>query len=228
MKEKHPLLLGGRHLETSDAFDVINPFDGKTLTMVCSASESEAVLAVETADRARGLFSEMPSHKRSGILEKISEKIVEEKEELARTITLECGKPLSASKVEVDRAALTFKIASEEASRISGEFVPLDRNAGSEGRWGITVRFPAGPVFGISPFNFPLNLVAHKVAPSIAAGNPIILKPASKTPVTALMLGDIVADSGLPEGGLSVLPCSGKVAEKIITDERIKANGLKP
>ncbi len=222
MKEKYPLLLGGRHVETSDILSVINPFNGEVVSKVCRAANKEAETAIEAAEKAKGAISKFPSHEKANILRKISDKISDKKEEFARVITLESGKPISDSRGEVDRAALTFKIASEEAVRIGGEFIPLDRNKISEGRWGITRRFPAGPVFGITPFNFPLNLVAHKIAPSIAAGNPIILKPASKTPVTALVLGDIIMESGMPEGGLSVLPCSSEIAEKVITDERIK------
>ena len=222
MKDKYPLLLGGRNVETSDILNVINPFNSEVISSVCRAAHKEAGIAIEAADKAKDAISKMPLYEKANILRNISDKISDKKEELARIITLECGKPVSDSRAEVDRAALTFKIASEEAARIGGEFIPLDRNKVSEGRWGITRRFPAGPVFGITPFNFPLNLVAHKIAPSIAAGNPIILKPASKTPVTALVLGDIIMDSGLPEGCLSVLPCTNEVAEKIITDERIK------
>ncbi|MBI4837831.1 MAG: aldehyde dehydrogenase family protein [Nitrospirae bacterium] len=216
------MLIGGRHVETSDILDVINPFGGKRVAGVCRASEKDAGSAVDIADKAKDTASRMPSHEKAGILSNISTGISAKKEELAKIITLECGKPISDSRAEVDRAALTFQIAAEEAVRISGEIIPLDRNKASEGRWGMTRRFPAGPVFGITPFNFPLNLVSHKIAPAIAAGNPIILKPASKAPVTALMLGDIIMDSGLPEGGLSIIPCSNETAGKIITDERIK------
>ncbi|MEW6713837.1 MAG: aldehyde dehydrogenase family protein [Nitrospirota bacterium] len=222
MKERYPLLLGGRHIETPDMLEVINPFDEKIVSSVCRASGKEASEAVEAAERAKGAMAEMPSHIKAKILENISSKITERKEELARSITLENGKPISASRAEAERGALTFKIAAEEALRLGGEFIPLDRNAASEKRWGITRRFSIGTVLAITPFNFPLNLVAHKLAPAIAAGDPVILKPASKTPVTALMLGDIIMDSGLPEGGLSVLPCNGDIAEKILEDKRIK------
>ncbi|MBI5196285.1 MAG: aldehyde dehydrogenase family protein [Nitrospirae bacterium] len=222
MKDKYPLLLGGRHVETTDFLNVINPFNGKQITSVCRALQKEAETAIDIADKAKDIISKMPSHEKAGILSNISNGISAKKEELAKIITLECGKPISDSRAEVDRAALTFQIAAEEASRIGGELIPLDRNKISEGRWGMTRRFSAGPVFGIAPFNFPLNLVSHKIASSIAAGNPIILKPASKTPVTALMLGDIIMDSGLPEGCLSIIPCSNEVAGKIVTDERIK------
>jgi glyceraldehyde-3-phosphate dehydrogenase (NADP+) len=222
MKERYPLLLGGRYVETPDILDVINPFDGKIVSSVCRASDKEALEAVEAAEKAKGAMAEMPSHMKAKILENIADKIMERKEEFARSITLENGKPISASRIEAERGALTFKIASEEALRLGGEFISLDRNAASEKRWGLTRRFPIGTVLAITPFNFPLNLVAHKLAPAIASGNPVILKPASKTPVTALMLGDIIMDSGLPEGGLSVLPCSGDVAEKMLDDKRIK------
>ncbi|MBI4686985.1 MAG: aldehyde dehydrogenase family protein [Nitrospirae bacterium] len=222
MKDKFPLLLGGRHLETSDILKVINPFNGDLSTTVCRAGIKEAEAAIEAAHNARDKTAKMPSHAKADILQNISNRIISQKEELAKAITLECGKPVTDSRAEVERAALTFRIASEEAARLGGEFIPLDRNKFSEGRWGITRRFPAGTVFGITPFNFPLNLVSHKIAPAIAAGNTIILKPASKTPATALMLGDIIMDAGLPENCLSVIPCSNEVAEKIIADERIK------
>ncbi|MBS1111834.1 MAG: Lactaldehyde dehydrogenase [Nitrospirae bacterium] len=222
MKEKYPLLLGGRHIETPDMLDVINPFDGKIVSRVCRASLKEASEAVEAADTAKEIMAEMPSHMKAKILENISSKITERREELARCITLESGKPISAARTEADRGALTFKIAAEEALRLGGEFIPLDRNTASEKRWGMSRRFPVGTVLAITPFNFPLNLVAHKVAPAIAAGNPVILKPASKTPITALMLGDIIMGSGLPEGALSVLPCTGSIAEQILEDKRVK------
>jgi len=222
MKEVYPLIIGGRPVETDDLMEVINPYDGSTIARVCRADERTANMAVETADKARGVIACLPSHRRAQILDEISSGISQRREELARLISLECGKPIRDSRVEVDRAVLTFRIASEEAVRIGGEVIPLDRNPASEGRWGITRRFPAGTVLGITPFNFPLNLVAHKIAPAIASGNPIILKPASKTPITALVLGEIIMEAGLPEGGLSVIPSQARVAEGILKDERIR------
>ncbi len=220
--DKRKILLGGQWVETDDVLRVSNPFNGEIVGAVCRAGGKEAERAVELAHGARRAVAALPSYRRSEILTNISNALFKRKEEISRTITLECGKPVRDARGEVDRSVLTFRIASEEASRTGGEVLPLDRNALSEGRWGITRRFPAGPVFGITPFNFPLNLVSHKVAPAIASGNPIIIKPASKTPATALILGDIVRDSGLPEGGISVIPCDTKVAEKIIADERIR------
>jgi len=223
MKSLYPLLIGGHWQQSDDIMDVINPFNNQTVAKVCRATPEHAELALTAAQGARATMAALPSYRKAEILQKVSEKISARREEIARNITLENGKPINESRSEADRAALTFRIASEEATRINGEFISLDRNALSEGRWGITRRFPCGPVMGITPFNFPLNLVAHKVAPAIAAGNPIIVKPASKTPLSALMLGEILLESGIPEGGVSILPCSGKIAEGMIIDPRIKA-----
>lgn len=222
MKTLYPLLIGSKWQTTDNIIDVINPHDRKIVTKVCRALPEHVEKVLSIAEKSRTVIASLPSYKKTEILQRVSDSILQRKEELAKTITLECGKPISDSCTEVKRAALTFKIASEEASRIGGEFFPLDRNKMSEGRWGVTRRFPCGTVFGITPFNFPLNLVAHKIAPAIASGNPIILKPASKTPVTALILGEIIMESGLPEGGLSVLPCDNKIAERILSDDRIK------
>ncbi|HXX58457.1 MAG TPA: aldehyde dehydrogenase family protein [Thermodesulfovibrionales bacterium] len=222
MKSMFPILLGGRAKETDKKIEVLNPYDDRTVSRVCQATHEDVQEALAIADETGGTIGTLASHRKSAILRRVSDIIGERKEDLAKTITLENGKPIHESRTEVDRASLTFRIASEETSRIGGEFIALDRNPSSEGRWGITRRFPCGTVFGITPFNFPLNLVAHKIAPAIAAGNPIILKPASKTPITALLLGEILMESGLPEGCLSVIPCTGKIAENAITDKRVK------
>ncbi len=222
IKNPREILVGGRRVTTEKIVSIFNPFNGDVVGEVCWAGPAEARAAVETADQARRMLANLPSHRKGEILGEVAEIIRRRREEIARTITLECGKPIRESRSEVDRAALTFGIAAEEAQRIGGEMIPLDRNAPSAGRWGLTRRFPAGPVFGISPFNFPLNLVAHKIAPSIAAGNPIILKPSSRTPITALLLGDIVLEAGLPPEGLSVIPCGTADAEAALMDERIK------
>ncbi|MBI3593318.1 MAG: aldehyde dehydrogenase family protein [Nitrospirae bacterium] len=222
MKKQCEILLGGQWIKTNDFIKIINPFNGEAVAEVCRAGIEEAEKAVEIAHKSRDTIASLPSYKKSEMLQRISDALLKRKEEIARTITLECGKPIKESRAEVDRAALTFEIAAEEAGRIGGEVIPLDRNAVSEGRWGITRRFPVGTVFGIAPFNFPLNLVAHKVAPAIASGNPIIIKPASKTPISSLILGEIVKGAGLPEGGISVIPCDPKTAEAIAQDERIK------
>lgn len=222
MKSLYPLLIGGHWQQSDDIMDVINPFNNQTVAKVCRATADHAEQALSTAHGARAAMASLPSYRKAEILRKVSEKISARRKEIARNITLENGKPINESRSEAERAALTFMIAAEEATRINGEFISLDRNATSEKRWGITRRFPCGPVMGITPFNFPLNLVVHKIAPAIASGNPIILKPASKTPLSALLLGEILLESGLPEGGISILPCTGKIAEGMVTDPRIK------
>jgi len=145
-----------------------------------------------------------------------------DEEEFARTITTEAGKPITDARREVGRAIQTFSVASEEAKRIPGEIVPLDLTPGTDAYLGLVRRFPIGPVLGITPFNFPLNLVAHKVAPCLACGNPIVLKPAPQTPLTALLLGEVVLEAGLPAGALSVVPCDNTVAEHLVTHPGLK------
>jgi glyceraldehyde-3-phosphate dehydrogenase (NADP+) len=135
---------------------------------------------------------------------------------------LEAGKPIKTARVEVDRAVFTFAVAAEEATRIGGEWLPLDWQSSTVGRAGIVRRFPQGPILAVTPFNFPLNLVAHKVAPAIAAGCTTILKPAPQTPLCSLLLAEVVADSGLTAGGLNVLPLANQVAERLVSDDRLK------
>ena len=222
MKERWNLILGGQEVETDKLMDIINPFTGGIVAKVCRAGTEDANMALAIAHTARPLMAKLPAFRKTEILSAVSNMLLERKEEFARAITLENGKPIKESRGEIERSAFTFKVAAEEAGRMGGEFIPLERNALSEGRWGITRRFPAGPVFGITPFNFPINLVAHKIAPSIAAGNPIIIKPASKTPISALMLAEIITEAGLPEGGISVIPCDSATAEMAALDSRIK------
>jgi glyceraldehyde-3-phosphate dehydrogenase (NADP+) len=164
----------------------------------------------------------MPAYMRSEMIAAVARAIEERGHEIARVISLESGKPIKDSRAEVRRAATTFQLASEEAKRLGGEVVPLDISPGSEGRFGIVRRFPVGPVLGIAPFNFPLNLVAHKVAPAMASGNPILLKPSPRTPLTALLLGGIVTAAGWPAGGLNIINCTNEQAGRIWKDERVR------
>jgi glyceraldehyde-3-phosphate dehydrogenase (NADP+) len=164
----------------------------------------------------------LASWQREQILEKIAGAIAARREELARTIALEAGKPVKTARVEVDRAVFTFSVAAEEAKRISGEIIPLDWLPGNENRVAHTRRVPLGPIVGITPFNFPLNLVAHKVAPALAAGNPILLRPASQTPVSSLLLGRMVVEAGWPADGIAVLPCTTETASALVEDARVK------
>ncbi len=156
------------------------------------------------------------------MLRRVSESLSERKQEFARTMAQEAGKPIKAARTEVERAIFTFNVAAEESTRIYGEYLPLDWQEFTAGRWGIVRRFPLGPIAGITPFNFPLNLVAHKVAPAIAAGCSLVLKPAPQTPLTALLLAEAVQQAGWPDGGLNVLPLSNEDAGLLVTDERIK------
>lgn len=218
----YPLIIGGQSIKTDDYLNVRNPYSGVIIHKVYKAGMEEAKRALKAAEDVRRELSCLPSYVKSDILLKASQIIKERNEELARLITIESGKPIKESRTEVERASLTFKVASEETKRIGGEMLPLDLDKASEGRWGITKRYPSGTVFGITPFNFPLNLVAHKVAPAIASGNPIIIRPSSKTPGTALALAEMLYDAGLTEGSMSVLPCSTETAGKILKDGRVK------
>ena len=222
MVQEYKLFLGGEWRETYDKLHVINPYNDEVVGIVSKGGEGEFEEAIERGEEAFEETRRLPSYKRAETLERIVKGLKERKEELASAITLEAGKPIVDSRVEVERAINTFTIAMEEAKRISGEVIPLDLMAGSEDRVGIIRRFPVGVIFGISPFNFPLNLVAHKVAPAIAVGNPVIIKPASKTPVTAVILGDIVDKAGLVKGGMSVIPSSASLADRYVADDRIK------
>jgi glyceraldehyde-3-phosphate dehydrogenase (NADP+) len=152
----------------------------------------------------------------------VAEGIAKRKEEFSRTLCQETGKPIKAARTEVERAIFTFTVAAEESTRIYGEYLPLDWQEYTAGRWGIVKRFPVGPIAGITPFNFPLNRVAHKVAPAIAAGCPMILKPAPQTPLSSLLMAEVVQQAGWPDGALNVLPLSNDDASLLVTDDRIK------
>jgi len=201
---------------------VTSPYDHSVVAVVCEADRDDVEVAIASAVQAFAVTRKMPSHQRAAILSKITEGITARREEFARTICQEAGKPIRTARIEVDRAINTFQIAAEESTRIYGEYIPLDTLESTAGRWGLVRRFPLGPVFGITPFNFPLNLVAHKVAPAIAAGCPIILKPAPQTPVSSLLLAEIVHESGWPEGAFAVMPLSNENASLLVADDRIK------
>ncbi|MGB2868013.1 MAG: aldehyde dehydrogenase family protein [Bacteroidota bacterium] len=219
-------ILGGerKHLSpTSErVVSVHSPWDGFPVGTVFLASESDAHEAVEKAVMGFERTRALSSLERSEILSFVAGRLKERMDEFSRLITSEVGKPIQWSRVEVDRAIFTFQLAAEEAKRIGGEVLPLDLNRASAGKFGIVRRFPLGVILCITPFNYPLNLVAHKVAPAIASGNSFILKPASHAPLTALELGEIIGASGYPREAFSVLPCSDEVAQTLVTDERIK------
>ena len=216
------MLIAGRWVETGSTSPIRNPFNGEVLAEVCLAGEAEADEAIRAAVAAFAISRRQPAHKRSEALQKIAGGVTSRKEEFARCLSAESGKPITDARREVGRAITTFIVASEEAKRMPGEIVPLDITPGTDNHFGLTRWVPIGPILGITPFNFPLNLVAHKVAPALAVGNPIVLKPAPQTPLTSLLLGEVFMQSGLPSGMLSIVPCANAVAERMVTDERFK------
>ena len=201
---------------------VRNPWDGSTVGTVALATDPDAEKAIQKTLRGFEQTRILPTYQRAEILNSISATLRAQKEDFARLITAEVGKPISLSRAEVDRAITTFRLAAEECSRINGESMPLDISPNAIGKFGVVRRFPLGVILCINPFNFPLNLAAHKVAPAIAAGNAFILKPAPQAPLTGLKLGEVIAQSGFPPEAFSILPCSNAVAEKLVTDDRIK------
>lgn len=219
---EYGVLLDGKWLKTGDAIEVHSPYDDALVAIVHRAGPKEIEQAIAGATKAFEVTRKLPAWKKAEVLMKVSQGIAARREELARTIALEAGKPIKTARLEVDRAAYTFQVASEESKRIYGEIVPLDWIPGTEHRVAHIHRVPLGPVAGIAPFNFPLNLVAHKVAPAMAAGNPIILRPASATPVSALKLGEIILEAGWPDGGYAVVTSTTKDAAPLIEDQRIK------
>jgi acyl-CoA reductase-like NAD-dependent aldehyde dehydrogenase len=216
-------LLCGKEWIDGESLEVRSPWDQGLVGRVTVATRADARTAVQHAVASLRRTRALPRWKRREILENVSAALVEQRERFAQLIVAEAGKPLALARAEVDRSVFTFKTAAEETSRLSGESLPLDLTEGNEGRWGLIQRFPVGPVLAITPFNFPLNLVAHKAAPALAAGCPLILKPAPQTPFTALALGEVILKAGWPEEALAVLPLANAdtawLAEK---EDRIK------
>lgn len=222
MSELYKTLIGGKWKEGKKLLEVTNKYTSKVMGSVPLTDKETFEEAIESAQNGFSLISNIPAYQRSKILEKTSEKIEQEKDEITRIIALEAGKAWKHAKAEVERVVQTFKFASEEAKSIHGETVPMDAAVGGEKRVGFYLRFPVGIVGAISPFNFPLNLVAHKVAPAIAAGCSVVLKPASMTPLTSLKLGEIMMEAGLPNGALNIIIGSGStVGNWLVTDPRV-------
>jgi acyl-CoA reductase-like NAD-dependent aldehyde dehydrogenase len=215
-------VIGGREVTTGETYEIRSPYDDTLVAVVHRAGAREIEAAIAGAVRAFETTRKLPSWKRSAILAGIADRIEAAKDDFARTIALEAGKPVKTARIEAERAAFTFRVAAEETKRIYGEIVPLDWIPGNEGRVAHVRRIPLGPIAGISPFNFPINLVAHKVAPALAAGNPIIVRPASQTPISALKLAQIVLDAGWPEDGIAVVPSTTADAAPLVEDDRIK------
>jgi acyl-CoA reductase-like NAD-dependent aldehyde dehydrogenase len=218
------LLVGGQWLAgKGKTHEIKSPYDRSVVGTVPLATPEELEQALQAVDRGFGAMSSLAAHERAHILSTASELIKRDREVLARTIALEAGKAIKFALVEVDRAVQTFQFAAEEAKRLHGETIPMDAAIGSEGRMGFWLRVPRGPVVAIPPFNFPLNLVAHKVAPALGAGNSVIIKPASATPLTSYHLGRLLVEAGAPAGAVNVVTGEGAVVgDALVTDHRIK------
>ncbi len=223
MVKRYKVLVGGEWIgDDRPGIEVINPFDDTVVGIVPEASADDVEAAIEAARRGFAEMAAMPAFRRAEILARVSDFIERDREEIAEIIAREAGKSFKYALSEADRSAETFRFASFEARRSHGELVPMDASSVSAGRFGYYVRTPIGVIGAITPFNFPLNLVAHKVAPAIAAGNALVLKPATKTPLSSIKLASIMAEAGLPAGALNVVIGSGKVVgNKLVEDERL-------
>lgn len=216
-------LLCGKEWSEGEALEVRSPWDQGLIGRVTVATRADARQAVSHAVASLRRTRALPRWKRREILEDVAASLIEQKERFAQLIVAEAGKPIRLARAEVDRSVLTFKTAAEEAARLGGETIPLDLTEGNEGRWGMVQRFPVGPVLAITPFNFPLNLVAHKLAPAMAAGCPILLKPSPQTPFTALALGEVILKAGWPQEALAILPlANADTAWLVEKEDRIK------
>ena len=215
------LLIDGDWVETGEWIEVRSPYSGDVVGRVAKGGADEARRAVDAA--ARALENPLPAHKRAEILVKVAGLIGRRHEEIARTISDEAGKPIKTARVEASRAMSTYTFAAVEARKLAGEMIPMESAQAGEGKLGFTLRKPIGVVGAISPFNFPCNLVAHKLAPALAAGCPVVLKPASQTPLSALLLAELEQEAGLPAGWLTVLVGpSAEIGDVLVEDERIR------
>ena len=215
------ILIGGDWRETGEVFTVRSPFSNEEIADVATASDDDIERSLSAAVTAARELRKLTRYQIAKALRKLRAGIESRKDEFARTICMEAAKPLIYARGEVERGIATFAIAAGEAERFAGEVVPVDAQPNGRGKSAYTLRVPRGVVYGITPFNFPLNLVAHKVAPAIASGNAIIIKPSPRTPLTALLLGEVFLESGLPVGALQVVPADVKYIDAIIKDERV-------
>jgi acyl-CoA reductase-like NAD-dependent aldehyde dehydrogenase len=218
----HGFFVDGRWRDDGDIVEIHAPYDNNLIARVVQGRREHAEAAIAASVKAFGTTRRLPAFERQRVLRQIASYMTQRKDEFTRTLAQEAGKPIKAARTEVERAIFTFNVAAEETTRIYGDYLPLDWQESTAGRWGIVRRFPLGPIAGITPFNFPINLVAHKVAPAIAAGCSMVLKPAPQTPLCSLLLAECVQQAGWPDGGLNVLPLSNEDAGLLITDDRIK------
>ncbi|MCB0220311.1 MAG: aldehyde dehydrogenase family protein [Chrysiogenetes bacterium] len=221
MAKKYRNKIAGRWKGARSHQSIVSPYSGKAVGEVALAGAADCEAAIAAAHEALEITRAMPSHARARACAETAAGIERRADELAEMITAEAGKPIQYSRGEVARAVATFTLAAEEAKRMGGEVIPIDLAERTEGYLALTGRFPRGVLSAVTPFNFPLNLVAHKIAPAMATGTPIVLKPSRQAPLTALLLAEIIEETSWPEGALSVLYCEDEVAEQLVTDERI-------
>lgn len=222
LQKQYPYYLANKPVFANTDLPVYDKFTGKLAAQVAMAHKETLDQAIEAAVSATEAMRKMPAFDRKAVLEHCVKRLKERAEELTLSLCIEAGKPIRDAEGEVERLIDTFQIAAEESIRIYGEVLPLDISPRTKGYAGFWMRFPIGPCSFISPFNFPLNLVAHKVAPAIAAGCPFVLKPASLTPIGALIIGEILSETSLPRGAFSILPCPREGADLLVTDDRLK------
>lgn len=222
IKSQYPHYLGSKPIMANTDLEVTNKYTGEVVSKVARADQKTINKAIELAVKSFDVMRELPSYKRQEILNDIVDKIQKREDELAHVLAVEVGKPIRDAHGEITRVIDTFRIAAEESVRIYGEVLPLDISARAEGYQALYKRFPVGPCSFIVPFNFPVNLAAHKIAPAIACGCTFVVKPASLTPISALILGEIMAETDLPEGAFSILPCTRDEADLFTTDDRLK------
>lgn len=222
MAREFPIYLAGEWATSDQPLEVRNPYNDELIGTTYFASEAQLEQAIQAAVCAFESFKTAPTYERVELLKGLAAKLRERRNDVIEMVAMEAGKPVKEATTEVDRGVFTLETAAEEAKRIEGEVIPLDLLPSSKGRFGIVRRFPIGPVAGISPFNYPLNLALHKLAPAIAAGNSIVLKPPTHDPLTMLLIAQMVDEVGVPKGLVSVLPMNRQVGDKLVSDERFK------
>jgi acyl-CoA reductase-like NAD-dependent aldehyde dehydrogenase len=218
-----PLYIGGKRIIAKEFYSLVSPYSQEEIAKVSLATIEDVDQAIGAATHSFEIMRQMPAHRRSQILANVAKILEQRAEECAKLIALEAAKPLKTARGEIARTIQTYQFAAEEAKRIHGETIPMDAAKGGEGRMAFTIREPLGPISAITPFNFPFNLVAHKLGPAFAAGNTVVLKPAEQTPLSALMIADIFEEAGLPAGALNVVTGKGRqIGQKLVTDKRIQ------
>ncbi len=222
MSKSYEMYLAGEWVDRTEKITVTSPYDDAIVGTVASAGPEDFLTAIEQAEHAFEQTRELPAYKRETVCRMIADGLEKRHDEFATMMSRELGKAVKDCRAEVSRAVGVFRTSAEEAKRVGGEVIDLDWTAGSDGRLGLLRRFPRGVIGGITPFNFPLNLVAHKIGPAIASGNSIVLKPATKTPIIALMLAELIQQTEYPKGAISILPGSATSAAPLLADPRVK------